>query len=403
MPIFTYRAKKDPENTITGEIEAEDVSSAAARLKKLDLFPFLIKKKGERFFHRPALFLAKNINSQDINIFIRQLSDLIHAGLPLAKALNSLSLQTSNRYLKTIIEDVEHEIRKGKSFHDALAKYSKIFSLFFLNIVKVGETGGILDEALKRLAEIRNREEDLKIRLRGALTYPILLIIVSIMTVFVLLTFIIPRFAGMFEELGQVLPWPTRILLGLSGFLNKWCLLLLVFIIGLIIIFRKYAFTEKGLLLIDKIKLRIPLLGEILKEIEIARFTRTLGTLLKNDVPILEALKVASETVGNKIFEKETKVFLGDIEKGKKLSAVMRKTNCFPSSVTDLVGVGEESANLEGILIDISNSFEKESEVRIKTFVSILEPVLILILGAIVALVVISMLLPIFEIDILLK
>lgn len=403
MPVFTYKAKKNPKKIVAGEIEADDINSAVSRLKREGLFPIFIDKKGGKVFHRASLLIFKNIGSQDINIFIRQLSILIHSGLPLAKALNSLSRQTNNKYLKSIIEDVESQIRKGESFHKALSKHSKIFSPFFINIVRAGEAGGILDETLNRLAELRDREQDLTSQLRSALAYPILLIVISLATIFVLLTFVIPKFVEMFEELGQILPLPTRILLSVSNFFSNFWPVLLIAIIAIIVTFKQYASTEKGVLLIDKVKLRLPLLGGVLKQIEISRFTGTLGTLLKNGIPILEALEVTSKTISNKIFAKEAQRLLKGIEKGKKISGLMKEDKIFPPSVIDLVAVGEESAGLEQILIDISGSFDKESQIRIKTFISVLEPILILILGAIVALIVISMLLPIFEIDVLLK
>ena len=403
MPVFTYKAKKNPKKIVAGEIEADDINSAVSRLKREGLFPIFIDKKGGKVFHRASLLIFKNIGSQDINIFIRQLSILIHSGLPLAKALNSLSRQTNNKYLKSIIEDVESQIRKGESFHKALSKHSKIFSPFFINIVRAGEAGGILDETLNRLAELRDREQDLTSQLRSALAYPILLIVISLATIFVLLTFVIPKFVEMFEELGQILPLPTRILLSVSNFFSNFWPVLLIAIIAIIVTFKQYASTEKGVLLIDKVKLRLPLLGGVLKQIEISRFTGTLGTLLKNGIPILEALEVTSKTISNKIFAKEAQHLLKGIEKGKKISGLMKEDKIFPPSVIDLVAVGEESAGLEQILIDISGSFDKESQIRIKTFISVLEPILILILGAIVALIVISMLLPIFEIDVLLK
>ncbi len=403
MPVFTYKAKKNPKKIITGEIEAEDINSAISRLKKERLFPIFIDKKGGKVFHRASPLIFKSIGSRDIGIFIRQLSSLIHSGLPLAKALNSLSRQTNNKHLKSIIEDVESQIRKGESFHRALSKHSKIFSPFFINIVRAGEAGGILDETLNRLAELRDREQDLTSQLRSALAYPVLLIAMSLATIFVLLTFIIPKFVEMFEELGQILPLPTRILLSVSNFFSNFWPAVLIVIIAIIVTFKQYASAENSALLIDKVKLRLPLLGGVLKQIEISRFTGTFGTLLKNGIPILEALEVTSKTISNKIFAKEAQHLLKGIEKGKKISGLMKENKIFPPSVTDLVAVGEESAGLEQILIDISESFDKESQIRIKTFISVLEPILILILGAIVALIVISMLLPIFEIDVLLK
>ncbi len=403
MPVFTYKAKKSPTEIVADEIEAEDLNSAISKLKREGLFPIFVEKKGKEAFRISSILVFKKISSQDINIFIRQLSSLIHSGLALAKALNSLKRQTNNKYLRSIIENLESRIQKGESFHSALNKHSEIFSPFFINIVRAGEAGGILDETLKRLAEIRDREEDLKSQLRGALAYPVLLIVVSVATVFVLLTFIIPKFVEMFEELGQALPLPTQILLAISNLFNNFWPILLIVIVVIIVAFKRYASSEKGVLLFDKIKLNLPLLGEVLRQIEISRFARTLGTLLKNGIPILEALRVTSRTTGNKIFAIEAQRFSKGIEKGKKLSDLMKEDKVFPPAVTDLVAVGEESAELEQILIDISESCEKESQMRIKTFMSILEPVLILILGTVVAFIVISMLLPVFEIDILLK
>lgn len=403
MPVFTYKAKKDPKKIIVGEIEAEDINSAVGKLKNIGLFPFFIEKKGTDTLQSSSFLFFKNISSQDINIFTRQLSDLIHSGLPLAKALNTLSKQTTNKQLRSIIEDVEGRIRKGEAFYEALKKHPKVFSPFFINLIRAGEASGILDETLGRMSEIREREQDFRNQMRSSLTYPALLVIVSVSIVFILVTFVIPKFVEIFEELGHALPLPTTILLNISNVASRfWPVIVtaaVVFIVGL----RRYLSTEKGALVMDKVRLRIPLLGEVFRQVEISRFTRILGTLLKNGVPILESLRVTSETVENKIFVKEAERFLEGIEKGKKLSDLMRENRIFPPSVTDLVAIGEESARFEEILLNISESFEKESQTRIKMFMAILEPSLILLLGLVVLFIVFSMLLPIFDISTLLK
>lgn len=403
MPVFTYKAKKDPKKTISGEIEAEDVNSAVAKLKNIGLYPFVIEKRGTDSSQSSAFLFFKNIGSQDINIFTRQLSDLIHSGLSLAKALNSLSRQTTNKQLRFIVEDVEGRIRKGEAFYEALKKHPKVFSPFFINLIRAGEASGILDETLGRMSEIREREQDFRNQMRSALTYPILLVIVSILIVFILVTFVIPKFVEIFEELGHALPLPTRILLSISNIASRFWPVIVFAAIAVMAGFKRYISTANGALLMDKVKLRAPILGEILKQVEISRFARILGTLLKNGVPILEALRVTSETVENKIFIKEARRFLEGIEKGKRLSDLMRENKIFPPSVSDLVAVGEESARFEEILLNISESFEKESQTRIKMFMAILEPVLILILGLVVLFIVFSMLLPIFDISTLLK
>lgn len=403
MPVFTYKAKKDPWKIISGEIDAEDINSAVGKLKNVGLYPFVIEKKGTDILEQPSLFFFKKITSQDINIFTRQLSDLIHSGLPLAKALNSLSKQTNNKHLRAVIEDVEGRIRKGEAFYEALNKHSKVFSPFFTNIIRAGEAGGILDETLGRMSEIREGEQDFRNQMRSALTYPLLLVIVSILIVFILMTFVIPKFVEIFEELGHILPLPTRMLLSISSIFSRFWPVILIATIVSMVGFKRYISTARGALMMDKIKLRMPLLGEVLKQAEISRFARILGTLLKNGIPILEALKVTSETIENKIFVRETKRFLQGIEKGKRLSDLMREDKIFPPSVSDLVAIGEESARFEEILLNISESFEKESQTRIKMFMSVLEPVLILILGLGVLFIVFSMLLPIFDISTLLK
>ncbi|MFH1857132.1 MAG: type II secretion system F family protein [Candidatus Omnitrophota bacterium] len=403
MPVFIYKAKQTPQKTVIGEIEAEDINSAVSRLKKKGLFPFSVRKKGADIFHLSSLVFFKKVSFQDVNIFVRQLANLVRSGLPLAKALNSLTKQTNNKYLRAIIEDVESQIKKGKGFYEALNKYSKVFSPFFINMIRAGEAGGLLEEVLERLVEIREREQDLKNQIRGALAYPVLLIIISLLIVFVLLTFIIPKFSEMFEELGYLLPLPTRILLNTSHFFNTFWPAILTAVVIIVIVVKKFSTGEKGAFLFDKYRLKIPLVGEVFKEIEISRFTRIFGTLLKNGVPILEALKITSQTIENKLFVNETKCFLEGIERGRKFSNLMREGKLFPPSVSDLIAVGEETAGFEQILLDISDSYEKESQVRIKMFMSILEPVLILILAIMVMFIVLSMLLPIFDISALLK
>jgi type II secretory pathway component PulF len=292
MPSFFYKAKVSPEKVICGSIEAETKSEAISKLISQGYFPISVEE--HLLLDRHLLFLKK-ISHRDICIFTHQLYSLVSSGLPLLNALNTILGQTQNRYLKQILSDVVTKIKDGRSFSEALSNWPNIFSPLYTSMIKSAEAGGNLDEVLNRLEDYLSREQELRSNIRGALAYPFFIALVGIFTILILLSFVIPRLTVMFEDMGQILPLPTRILIGISNFLRNygWFMIALIFIFSLIL--RRRLKNPQGRVILDRFKLKLPVLGEIIQKIEISRFSRTLSVLLSSGVPMISALEITGE------------------------------------------------------------------------------------------------------------
>lgn len=404
MPTYVYEVKKSPTDLAKGTMEAANTKVVVDRLRREGYFPISIKEEGQKgVFSQSRRNIFLRVTSRDITIFTRQLANLILAGLPLSKSLATVIDQTENSKLKEVIEDLRIRVEDGSSFSSALTEYPSFFPSFYTSMVHAGETGGMLDEVLDRLANFAEKDQELRGSLKSAMAYPSLLAFVGIATIFFLATFIIPRFVTMFEDLGQVIPLPTRILISISGFTSNYWWLIISGILLIIFIVNRYYHTEQGRLSIDRFKLSIPVFGKLFKKIEISKFSHGLGTLLQNGVPILNALEIVSHTMSNQVIAKEVAEFREGVAKGETLTEQIRRSREFPSSVSNLLAIGEESGKLESMLVRIAGTFDKEVNNSIKILNSLIEPVMILILGGIIGFLVISMLLPIFRINVLIK
>ncbi|MEE8074176.1 MAG: type II secretion system F family protein, partial [Candidatus Binatia bacterium] len=333
--------------------------------------------------------------------FTRQLSDLLEAGLTLMRALTVLRDQTESPRLREILDDVASHVRDGKSFSDALAVYPKVFPPIYVSMVRSGEVGGILGGVLSRLADFSEKEEDLQGKVRAALAYPVLILLVGMGTIAVLLIFVVPKLVVLFEDVGQVLPLPTQILIGVSrGLATYWWLILIIGALGGFLV-KRGQLSQGTRLAIDRIKLRLPVWGALIKKVEIARFARSLSTLLSHGVPILQAMQAVVQATGNELLKRELQK-IGDLLRGgTTLSQGMRQGRIFPSLVTNMVSVGEEAGSLDRSLIKIADTYERDSDRAMKMMTALVEPVMILVMGSIVGFIVVSMLLPIFQIDLL--
>jgi type II secretory pathway component PulF len=336
-------------------------------------------------------------------IFTRQLANLRLAGLPLSKSLAAVVEQTENLKLREVIKDLRSRVEDGSSFSTALAEYPKLFPSFYTSMVHAGEAGGMLDKVLERLASFAEKEQELKGNLKSAMAYPALLALVGVATIFFLTTFIIPRFITMFQDLGQVLPLPTRVLISMSTFTSNYWWLIISGVLLIIFIMNRYYHTEQGRVNIDRFRLRLPAFGSLSRRIEISKFSHGLGTLLQNGVPILNALGIVSHTINNQIIAREVIRFREGVAKGEMLAEQIRDSGEFPSMVSNLLAIGERSGKLDSVLIRIANTLDKEIDNNMKIINSLIEPAMILILGGIVGFLVISMLLPIFRINVLIK
>jgi type II secretory pathway component PulF len=395
MPQYTYKAKTGPDEIKTGTIQADNQVVVIKKLRQEGLYPIFIKEISTG----PAKEKSKKINSRDISAFTRQLSNLVRSGFPLATALSTLAQQTQNSSFKKLITDLYERIQKGSTFSDALLAYPNIFSSFYINMVKIGETSGKIDDTLERLADFKEREDDLVSQVKSALAYPAFLFSVGIMTIFILLTFFIPRLVNMFSDFGKTLPLPTQIIIQAGRFMNRFWWLFIIAAIATLFFAKSYYKIEKNKLVIDGFILRLPLVKSIIQKIEIARFSYALGVMLKSGVPVLEALEVVTLSVNNSVFRKKISSFQEKIRKGQSLSGCLQAEKIFPPILTNMVAVGEESGELTEMLFRIGATFETEANRTVKTFVSLIEPMLILFIGGIVVLMVFSILLPIFQMD----
>ncbi len=403
MPRFVYSAKNTNGEVIQDIIEADSRKAATLIIQNMGYFPISVKLEPEtsshissRKFHTGILRKVKRSN---VTVFTRQLSDLLKGGLPLARSLAILARQTENIKFCEIIKSLNSDVREGSSFSDALCRHPHVFSKLYIGMIRAGEAGGMLESIMERLSEFAEREQRLRSRIKSALTYPAAMLVIGTVTVIFLVAFIIPRFTVMFHDVGGTLPLPTLFLIWISEFLQYWWWIYIpASFLGLSIIY-KYIKSVPGRLLFDKTKLRIPVIGRIFREELVSRFTITLGTLLKNGVVILTALDMVKDTIGNDFVCVEIQKIHKDVSEGKGLVEPLKASTVFPPIVAEMVSVGQETGNLDDILIRISDTYNWRVENALKALTSLLEPLIILIMAVLVGFVVLAMLLPVFEIS----
>lgn len=401
MTEFSYKAKGGPGEIIEGNLRAETQAAAIEKLSQMGYFPLSVAKLERREKRKLSFRLLKRVRRRDLSIFTRQLSDLLESGLTLLEALKVIEQQTENRQLKEALREMAPEIRDGKRLSESMSKRPGVFPPLCVNMIRSGEVGGMLEEVLRRLSDFLERDDELLSKLRAAMAYPILMASVGLLTIFVLLTLVIPKLVSMFEEMGQVLPLPTRILIGTSELLTHYGWLLALFL-GLCYFFLRREFkSPKGELLMDGLRLKLPLLGKFFCKTEISRFSRTLGALLQNGIPILESLKVVAGSMQSPILREEIETVYRQLTQGEKLGPSLRNCPHFPIFVTNMISVGEESNLLERALFKVADSYDRDLERSVKQMTSLLEPIMILLMGSIVAFIVVSMMLPIFQIDLM--
>jgi len=339
----------------------------------------------------------KRVSTKSLVVFTRQLSTLIAAGLPLVKALNTLHGQLESGGLKDIIHNIATEVESGTKFSEALSRFPKVFPDFYVNMIKAGELGGMLEGILKRLSEFLDKSQKLREKVKSALMYPAFVMIVAVLILVMLMIFVIPTFTNMFSELGEALPLPTKILIATSDIVrNAWYLLPLVPIV-FIALYKLLIKNANRRSVVDKIKLRIPVVGHLIQQISVARFSRTLGTLLTSGVPILSALETVKDTMGNEFIGRAVLQVRDSIKEGESVSGPMEASKAFPPLVVKMINIGEETGQLDKMLIQIADNFEEEVDVAITGLTSLLEPLLIVFMGLVVGFIVVSMFMPLFS------
>lgn len=401
MPtVFVWSGKTSKGAIQSGEITANSKEEVIAQLRRRNITPTTVTQKAKRVFSLPG----GKPKDKDIVVFTRQFATMIDAGLPLVQALEILSKQTENRALAAAITEIKANVEGGSTYADALKKHPRMFSDLYANMVAAGEAGGILDTILNRLAQYIEKAMKLKRKVKGAMVYPSVIVTVAIGVVWIILVKVVPTFAKMFSQFGGTLPLPTRIIINVSHFLGGiGGLLVIAGIIGLIVGLILFRRTEQGKKVIDTILLRLPVIGVLIRKIAVAKFTRTLGTLVGSGVPILDGLDITAKTAGNKVVESAVLFVRQAVTEGKTLAEPLAKSGVFPPMVTQMIGVGESTGAVDTMLNKIADFYDEEVDQAVANLTSLLEPVIMVFLGATIGYIVVSMYLPIFKLITLIK
>ncbi len=396
MSVYVWKGRTGTGEVRAGEVEAESREEALARLRRQRIITTQVRPKA-RNISLNFIRRKRGIKKRDLAIFTRQFSTMIDAGLPLVQCLDILSKQTEDPNFRVIIADVMHDVEAGTTLAEALGKRPQAFDMLFVNMVEAGEAGGILDKILQRLATYIEKAEALRRKVKSAMTYPTVVMCVAAGAMTFMLLCIIPVFAKVFADFGGKLPLPTQIVVDMSELLKKtWWIIAGVVVFGVTAIKRYYK-TEKGRHHIDRLLLRMPALGDLLRKASIARFTRTLGTMISSGVPILAGLDITAKTSGNAIIEDAIQATKASIREGETIAAPLRASAVFPPMVVQMISVGEETGALDKMLEKIANFYDEEVNTAVDTLTSIIEPVMIVFMGVGVGGMVVSMYLPMFK------
>jgi type II secretion system protein F len=398
MPKFFYRAYTKSKEKKEGIIEAENKNQAIEKLDRLALFPVDINESGKSS-NDVIVSRIKKASLNDIVAFTRNVSNLLDAGLTILAALVLVSRQTWKSSIRLVIDRLIESLKEGKTLSDSLAQHPNAFSKLYVALIKSGEAGGFLEEAMRRLADFIETEEELRTKVRSAMVYPALIAIVGLATIFILLSFVVPKIVLVFEDFGEAMPIPTQILINISAVLSQYWWMIILSIILVIFVINRILSNSEGRILFDRLKLNIPVVGRVILKRQIERFSRVLATLLGNGVTILPSLEIVRDIMENSILKQEVEKIRVEVHDGSSLSKALKKAKHFPASLVNIVSVGEESGSLEKVLKKMSDSYERDIDRDLRTFTSLLEPMMILIMGLIVAFIVTAMLLPIFEIN----
>ncbi len=398
MPVYVWKGRTVGGEIQTGELTFDSQEEALAALRKRRvIISFVREKKRDVKFGLPAM--GPTVSTRDLAIFTRQFATMINAGLPLVQCLDILSKQTEKEAFRQIIGQVMRDVEAGTTLAEAMAKKEnkKVFDELFVNMVEAGEAGGILDDILSRLATYIEKAEALKRKVKGAMVYPAVVLSVAVLATSFMLIFIIPTFARMFTSFGGELPLPTKIVMGLSSFLRSYWWALLGAIIGGVVALQRYYATERGHYRIDATLLKIPVLGDVLRKGAVARFTRTLGTLISSGVPILTGLEITARTAGNRIIQEAIMAARASIREGETISAPLRQSNVFPPMVVQMISVGEETGALDEMLNRIADFYDSEVDTAVESLTALIEPLMIVLMGSVVGGMVVAMYLPMFK------
>jgi type IV pilus assembly protein PilC len=405
MPTtYAYKVRDREGKMAAGSMEAENEEAVVSRLRQLGYAPISIEaEKGAGLKTEVRLPGGGRVKLKDLAVFSRQFATMINSGLSLLRALTILGEQTSNRRLGEVIVQVRAEVEKGTSLSAALAKHPKVFNRLYVSMVRAGEIGGFLDQVLVKVAETFEKEVALRGKIRSAMTYPVVVFIMVIGIVSAMLLFIVPTFETLYESLGGTLPLPTRILMGASDLLRRFFLVVVLLAGALVFLLRKWKATQKGRYQWDRFKLKVKVFGPLFHKSALSRFSRTLATLIRSGVPILQALEIVAETVNNAVISRAVRDVQDSVREGESLATPLSKHATFPAMVVQMMAVGEETGALDTMLSKVADFYDQEVEAAVASLTSMIEPILIAVMGAAVGGMVVALYLPLFNIINLVK
>ncbi len=395
MPVYSYRARDGAGALVTGTLQGESPDMVALELRSQGYTPVSVNPhRGKK---KLSLSVFSRVSEENLIVFSRQMATMIKAGIPFIRCLDTLEAQTSSKRLKGIIRDVKVDVERGASFSDALEKFPRVFSSLYVGMVRVGEEAGVLDEILDRLATLLEHEAVTKQRVKTAVRYPLIVVVTLTAAFFFLTSFVIPKFAAVYSSAKVELPFPTRVLLWLSGAVIDYWWVIIGCAVGVFAALKLYIRTTNGRWLLDRLKLRAPLVGNIVRKAVMARFARIFATLYRSGIPMLHSLDVVTGTLGNVLVARAVDIIKEDVSEGSSLIAPMKRTGMFPPIVVQMVGVGEETGALDEMLNKVSDYFDSEVEYSIRNLSTTLEPVLLAILAGVILFLALGVFLPMWD------
>ncbi|MDT8422913.1 MAG: type II secretion system F family protein [Desulfuromonadales bacterium] len=398
MAKYSWEAKDKKGKVHKGEVEAPNEDVVRAQVKAQGLMVTAVKERGKGMdIELKIPGFEPKVTTRDLVIFTRQFSTMIDAGLPLVQCLDILSSQQENKTFKKMLTQIKEDVESGSTFADALKKHPKGFDELYVNLIAAGEVGGILDTILNRLAAYIEKAQKLKKQVKSAMTYPITIISIAALVIIVIMVFVIPAFEKMFADFGGSLPMPTQIVIAMSRFITSYILVIIGAIFAFIALVKRIYATKKGREIMDDWFLKLPVFGELIRKVSVAKFTRTLGTMISSGVPILDGLEIVAKTAGNKTVEKAIYVVRQSISEGKTISEPLTKSGVFPSMVCQMIAVGEQSGSIDTMLNKIADFYDDEVDDAVGNLTAMMEPMLMAFLGTTVGGLVIAMYLPIFK------
>ena len=400
MPVFAYRGRSGA-GIVAGEIEANDRPAAVAQLRTKGVIALSVQERQAKV--AAVKKIGGSVKDKDLAIYTRQFSTMVDAGLPIAQCLQILSEQSDSKTLRLVTSRIAREVEGGATLAESFRKFPKVFNDLFVNMLAVGESGGVLDVVLQRLSGYIEKAAKLKSKVKGAMVYPITIVSVAILVIVFMMIFVIPTFAKMFQGLGADLPVPTRIVMFLSDFTQRYIVVMVIAGAGAIYALKRYYATDQGSKVIDAFLLKVPVIGMLIRKVAVARFTRTLGTLISSGVPILEGLLITARSAGNRVVEATVMQARTAVTSGRTLSEPLKGSTVFPPMVVHMISVGENTGALDQMLQKIADFYDDEVDTAVGALTALLEPMMIVFLGVVVGGLVVAMYLPIFKLVTIMK